>query len=157
MNITTSQARKLLSTSSHPRARVQLESLAHAPRTLVHTDATLRAVTISIPLRLPSMANARLHWAVRHRIVANQRAVVRAHLMREIVPELPVSVTLIRIGPQKLDFDNAVNSFKGVVDEIAACYGVDDGGDAIEWRYAQEIGAYGMRVVVEKREASCQK
>ncbi len=59
----------------------------------------------------------------------------------------PLVCTLTRIG-RKLDDDNLASAFKAVRDQVAAELGVDDGSDAVAWRYAQERGPAGIRIEI---------
>jgi hypothetical protein len=94
---------------------------------------------VVVSIELPSLANQRIHPLARHRQAKRQRNAIAAVLPNNL-PALPVIVTLTRIGIRKLDSDNLAISFKHVRDEIAKAYGVDDGSDQYEWRYAQEKG-----------------
>lgn len=101
--------------------------------------------TVTIPLRLDSMANLRLHWAMRHKVVRKHRQAMI------VVPShpLPCAVRLTRIAPRKLDDDNLVAAFKGCRDGIADRLGVKDNDPRVTWRYAQETGGkgvYAMRI-----------
>lgn len=66
---------------------------------------------------------------------------------------LPCIVTITRVAPRRMDRgDNINGSAKHVRDGIADALAYDDGGDLIEWRYAQEIAkAYGVRVTIAPR------
>ena len=60
------------------------------------------------------------------------------------------TVSLTRISKGKLDEgDNLNSSFKFVRDAIAEWLGVDDGSDRYDWRYAQERGEPGIRILIE--------
>jgi hypothetical protein len=60
-----------------------------------------------------------------------------------------VVVRLTRIGPRKLDSDNVAGACKATRDGVADWLGVDDGDESrVRWVYAQERGAYGVRVEV---------
>ena len=66
---------------------------------------------------------------------------------------LPVTITLTRVAPRKLDSDNLERSMEAIRDGIADAFGVDDGDDRIEWRYDQRTGRAGKHSVdVEIRE-----
>jgi hypothetical protein len=107
-------------------------------------------VTFRAPIKLESLANSRLHWARKARIVAGQRAVVKLILAGEDLPALPATVTLTRVGKRKVDDDNLAYLFKGTRDEVAAAMGVDDGSPLYRWEYRQEIGKeYGVRIEIE--------
>jgi hypothetical protein len=116
-------------------------------------DRTLVDVTLGI--RLASRANVRGNWRVAWRRDKEQGAVVRmavtAALPRKRTP--PYVVTLVRVGPRRLDDDNNVGAFKAVRDTVAACLGVDDGDRAaVTWRYDQATSkVYGIRIVVTQR------
>jgi len=103
------------------------------------------------PARLRGSLNARLHWRARAKICKAERATAAllcgARMSR---PAFPCVVTLTRIGPRQLDDDNVATAFKAVRDGVADWLRVDDGDTSkVTWRYAQERGAYGVRVEVE--------
>lgn len=124
-------------------------------------EATDDAVTLHLPgLRLRLTQNSRLHWSARHRVVARQRATVRAAFARAeklaaVVRGFTVVVTITRVANcgKKLDVDNLSSSCKGVQDEVAAFLGVDDGDERwVTWRYEARRGP--AAVVVELRKQS---
>jgi hypothetical protein len=98
---------------------------------------------VKIPMRLPSAANLREHWRARHRRVKAQRATVAAFLGGRPRPSLPAVVTLTRVSPRPLDGDNLQGAFKGVRDQVAAWFGIDDASSWVTWAYAQRRGAVG--------------
>lgn len=113
-----------------------------------------RAVILTIRgLNLPSLANQRLHWAVRAKQVKAQRDVVRL-AWRRWNPEdwldsspSPFRVELTRFGSRKLDSDNLSSAFKGVRDQVAAELEVDDGDESeVVWVYLQAKGKPGIEV-----------
>ena len=53
---------------------------------------------------------------------------------------LPVTITITRVAPRKLDSDNLARSMKAVRDGIADAFRLDDGDDRLDWRYAQRTG-----------------
>ena len=100
---------------------------------------------VTVPIKTPSTANLREFWATKARRVKAQRQAVYLCLKSAIakgleLPPLPVVVTLIRMNSHPLDSDNVQAALKGVRDEVAKAYGVDDRGAHIEWRYAQARG-----------------
>lgn len=101
--------------------------------------ASPKVRVIRIPMKLPSLANARGCWQGKAREIKRQRGNVALYFNATDggKPALPVTVTLIRYGPRMLDTDNLAISFKGVRDEIAKQYGVDDGSNQYEWEYRQ--------------------
>lgn len=115
-------------------------------------------MTIELPLRLVSEANAHEHWRKRH-----QRAEAQKHVTRVLLGNrpgwiaAPLTVRLTRIAPRKLDSDNAVISAKHVRDAIAAWLGIDDKHDhLVEYVVGQEKGApgqYAVRVEISRRAA----
>lgn len=113
------------------------------------TERAEVATVYEIPLRTISAANAREHWAAKHRRVKRERAaaiVVRPH-------PLPCVVRLVRVvGPRgkMLDVgDNLPMSCKGLRDGIADRLGVDDADPRVRWEYAQERGAaWAVRVEI---------
>lgn len=116
-------------------------------------------MTYHIPIRLPSLANARLHWKRLAALKKQQRAAtLHAILGLPYRPKTyryptspPLIVTITRAGPRKLDDDNLAAACKYVRDQIAAIVGVDDGSPLYTWRYAQRKGEYGVDVTIEPR------
>jgi hypothetical protein len=108
-------------------------------------------MTFLIPLRLPSAANLREHWRVRHKRVQAQRQLVAIYIGGKPRPTLPVVVTLTRIAPRALDGDNLQSAFKAMRDEVAKWLGVPDNHPSIRWEYGQRrggVGEYGVVIVV---------
>lgn len=113
-------------------------------------------MTILIPgLRLPSAGNLREHWAARARRVNAQRSVVCMEWRRQVphgfTPTFPVAVTVTRVAPRLIDgHDNLPMSCKGIVDQVAAQLGVDDGDAArVRWAYAQRRDrAYAVEIQI---------
>lgn len=93
-----------------------------------------------IPIRLPSAANLREHWRVRHRRTKEQRNLVTMFLGKPTHPALPVTVRLTRIAPRALDGDNLQSAFKAIRDSVASWLGVDDADERVVWKYAQAKG-----------------
>jgi len=113
-------------------------------------------MTVYIPIKLPSLANMRLHWRAMDRLKRSQKDAVLLALNcnRETVPIPPLTVTIKRMGKRKLDSDNAIISAKYVRDSVAKWYDIDDGSDLYEWRYEQAIDTqYGVEIRIEAREA----
>lgn len=118
-------------------------------------------ISVTLPLRLVSEANARGHWAKGARRAKQQRGVVRL-AVRAQWRRLPAGaltalvVTLTRIAPRQLDGDNLQRALKAVRDGAADALGVDDGDPRIAWRYAQERPpiprSYAVRIEVGTRE-----
>ena len=102
-----------------------------------------------IAMKLPSLANSRLHWRERARVVKDQRTHVAFTLAGSPRPPTPCVIHLERHGVRLLDDDNLASAFKGVRDEVALWLAVDDKpGSGVEWRYAQHAGSTAQRVVI---------
>lgn len=109
-------------------------------------------ITVEVPIALPSASNLREHWRERHRRIKSQCAATSMMLgFMRVVERLGgdgavkagdrLAVTLTRVAPRKLDSDNLQGAFKGVRDEVAKFFGVDDGDKRhITWSYAQTTG-----------------
>ena len=111
-------------------------------------------VRFHIPIRLPSLANERLHWRRMSFLKKQQRGATLCCMVGLRLPPLPLVVTITRIGPRKLDDDNLAASCKYVRDQIAAVVGEDDGSPQYTWRYAQRVGRnerYGVDVEIVTR------
>jgi hypothetical protein len=108
-------------------------------------------VDVTIPLRTGRGQNEREHHMVRHRRVKAERAAVSWVLAPRKRPELPVVVTLVRVGPtQGLDGDNLQGSLKGCRDQVAEWLGLDDRDPRITWRYDQRREKqWGVQITVD--------
>jgi len=109
-------------------------------------------VAFSLPLRTVSETNAREHWAARAKRAKEQRGIACSFtaFAFEHWGNIPLTITLTRIGPRKLDSDNLAASLKHVRDGIADALGMDDGDERLTWAYAQEKGKeYSVRVRIE--------
>lgn len=104
-----------------------------------------------IPIKLPSLANSRLHWQKMACLKRSQRAATKICMVGCKLPSPPLVVTITRIGPSRLDDDNLAAACKYVRDQIANIVGIDDGSDWYTWRYAQRIGDYAVEVEVTSR------
>ncbi len=108
---------------------------------------------ITLPLKTVSAANAREHWAARHRRVADERMAVRLGFSGQNVMNPPcfdsVVVKFTRLGGRRLDDDNLRSAMKGVRDAVAEWLQVDDGSDVAVWEYGQEPGGpFGVRIQI---------
>lgn len=97
-------------------------------------------ITLTLPLRLVSEANAHEHWRKRQERAKRQRGLAKMVTLgsfggRNI--RLPLVVTLTRIAPRQFDSDNAVGACKHVRDGVADALDIDDRDPRVTWRYAQ--------------------
>lgn len=121
-------------------------------------DTTAPFLVLDIPIRTVPGQNAREHWAVRARRVKRERQAVALVWRSRRLPWLPFDeerpylVTLTRISPRGMaDSDNLSGALKAIRDQVAAEMGFDDGPSApIRWSYAQERGAWGVRIEVRE-------
>lgn len=102
------------------------------------TDIVIRHET-----KLPSLANQRLHWAARAKIIKNQRITASLLVAQAVgrTPRKPKAVTLTRISSRPLDGDNWVAAAKGIRDGVADALGIDDGDSRVKWKYEQRKGS----------------
>ncbi len=109
----------------------------------------------TIPLRLPSLANTRMHWRRLARLKRVQRAATKVVMLaaraHQRLPLPPWAVTITRVGPRRLDDDNLAAACKYVRDQIAEVVGVDDGSPLYTWRYEQRVGKYAVVVHIAPR------
>ncbi len=119
-------------------------------------------IEIKIPIKLKSMANLPMHYMKKSSINKNIKTAV-AFSLRNVINSCPtpVKITLTRVSPRKLDYDNLVYAFKPVRDIISKLYfpdlqiGKADGFDCFEWIYNQDKGVpkqYEIRIKIEKNE-----
>lgn len=98
--------------------------------------------------KLPSRANARMHWRALAKLTKEQRMLGRvlAAKLKHAVPS-PTSIECVRISPRLLDCDNLASAFKAVRDGIAVEYGVSDAPTGpIVWTYSQAKGEAAIEV-----------
>lgn len=111
-------------------------------------------MTFYIPIRLPSLANERMHWRTLARLKKAQRRATLCCMVGKAIPPLPLIVTITRAGRRRLDDDNIASACKYLRDQIAAVVGVDDGSPLYTWRYEQRVGKrepYGVDVEIVTR------
>lgn len=113
-----------------------------------------------LPIKTISEANRRRNWgksvfAHLHRHKKQRKAVrlmMNTHL-REVPAGRPLRITLVRVGPRRLDDDNLAGAMKHVRDGIADSLEIDDGDETqAVWAVAQEkgrSGEYSVRVRLE--------
>lgn len=101
---------------------------------------------VPVPLRLHSEANgSHGHWSVRAARVKHQRHTVAWCLRQHAKPALPVTVTVTRISPRKLDaHDNLPRSAKATCDQVAEWLGIKDNDPRVTWQYAQRSDGPGV-------------
>ena len=98
-------------------------------------------IEITIPIKIVSIANMRLHWAAKARLTKLQRlAALKAMIENAAPPQTPMTILLTRVAPRKLDSDNLSSGFKAVRDGIADWLQIDDGHPGIDWQYKQRTG-----------------
>ncbi len=96
------------------------------------------AVEVVIPIRTVSALNAREHWRARSQRVRAERRETFYALKPLKPPAMPCVVTMTRVGPSNgLDDDNLRGALKGVRDQIAEWFGIDDRDPRVVWAYGQ--------------------
>lgn len=118
-------------------------------------------ISMTIPLRTVSEANAHTHWRERQKRAKGQRDAAGLFVLsewqrrygRRLAGLLAVNgigalaVTLTRIAPRALDSDNLAGSQKHVRDGVADALGINDRDPRVTWLYAQERGRKGEYAV----------
>jgi hypothetical protein len=111
-------------------------------------------IVVSVPIRIESSLNLRVHWRVRANTNASHRAAAYFALKQaKVAPNLPCVITLTRVAPRELDGDNLQGGFKSTRDGVADWFAVDDRDPRIEWKYSQRKGApreYAAEIGVEQ-------
>lgn len=103
-------------------------------------------IEIRVPIRLVSEANNTDHWRVKHKRKKKIKELLDLYWPKDFDVVLPCTIELIRVAPRRLDFDNLVNSMKGVRDYCADKLspglqaGRADDDERMTWRYSQERG-----------------
>lgn len=114
--------------------------------------------TIIVPIRTVSEANAHTHWRARQKRAKEQRALARVAVIccnTATLLRLPARITLTRLAPRTLDSDNLQGALKHIRDGVADAFGVDDGDERYDWRYAQEKAKeYGVRIEIQLDDVS---
>jgi hypothetical protein len=112
------------------------------------TLADGRALAVVIPgivLKSPNLGvmrqasmGARFAQAAKARKQREDVTLILRSRFGPVPPALPLTITVTRVAPGKLDGHDALPlSAKHVVDAIAAWLGVDDADSRLTWRYAQ--------------------
>ena len=108
-------------------------------------------IEVRMNMKIVSVANLRMHWAVKAKLVRDQRTRTRMSLNAAAQSSgaemLPVTVVLTRVAPRRLDGDNLQSGFKAVRDGVADWLGLDDGNGLIDWQYVQRSGRAGEYAV----------
>lgn len=115
-------------------------------------------MTFTIPIQTVSLANSRMHWAEKARVVKRQRSTAKlltaSAIDGHLIPDA-LTVTMTRVTPprgKQLDTDNLSSALKPVRDGIADALGIDDGDESVTWVCRQERGTdYAVRVAMEGR------
>lgn len=98
-------------------------------------------ISTTIPLKIISVANMRMHWAVKAKLVKSQRQTVYNALTHLAAPPVPpLTIVLTRVAPRSLDGDNLQSGFKATRDSVADWLGIDDGSPLLDWQYCQRKG-----------------
>ena len=109
-------------------------------------------ITTTLPLKIISVANARLNRFKLAAMNKAQRATAKHALQTLALPPVPpMTIILTRIGPKTLDGDNLAGGFKSCRDGVADWLGVDDGHPGLDWQYAQRCAgpkAYSVEIEV---------
>lgn len=108
-------------------------------------------MAFEIPMKLPSVANLREHWAAKARRAKEHRRLGFTFgnlYLRGIA--LPCVVRIVRVAPRALDSDNLSSACKNLRDGLADAIGVDDRDPRVMWEYGQEKGKV-AKVRVEVR------
>jgi hypothetical protein len=108
-------------------------------------------IEVRMNMKIVSVANMRLHWAVEAKLTRDHRTRTRMSLAAVAqssgLEMLPATVVLTRVAPRRLDGDNLQSGFKAVRDGVADWLGVDDGNSLVDWQYAQRSGRAGEYAV----------
>jgi soluble lytic murein transglycosylase-like protein len=122
-------------------------------------------VSFTVPIHTPSLSNLREHWSARakrarlHRLAtmaAWANATMREREDRAAAKKLaariragePLTITLTRISPRKIDSSNCGAALKSVVDQVAEELGINDGDERHTWSFRQRKGEPGVLVEI---------
>lgn len=114
-------------------------------------------VELTLPILTISEANTSEHWSKASTRHKKQKQILKLYYLQ--VKEqitLPVNITLIRLAPRKLDYDNMTISMKWILDslceELTGNYvaGRADSDERINVSYEQEKSReYGIRIIFD--------
>lgn len=111
---------------------------------------------LHIPIRLPSLLNLREHWSRTIKLKQLHKMATNLVLSTKDIPSPPLTVTITRLGPRRLDDDNLAGACKYIRDAIANKVGIDDGSSQYTWIYKQAISRiYGIDVEIVSRLEEC--
>ena len=95
-------------------------------------------IEIRVPIKIVSVANLRLHWAVKAKLAKSHRSKAFSALASVAAPPAPpCTLVLTRVAPRALDGDNLQSAFKAVRDGVADWLGVYDGHKDLDWQHSQ--------------------
>lgn len=102
----------------------------------------------TLPITLRSYANLAEHWRRKvKRKNEHNNTIDWQFFLDPLDIDVPCKITLIRVAPRKIDYDNLVYSFKNILDKIGKMLmpekkiGHADGSGLIEVEYLQQKGA----------------
>jgi len=108
---------------------------------------------------LKPIGNDRKHWSKVHEEFNIQQVLVLSGLNAQVEEiKLPAKITLTRIAPRFLDYDNLVTAFKHIRDVVAdllipgLAKGRADGDERLEWLYLQKKGIskeYAIKIEIQ--------
>lgn len=98
-------------------------------------------IEVEMDMKVVSVANVRMHWAVKAKLAKDHRRKAYNALSAVAAPPAPpATIVLTRVAPRALDGDNLQSGFKAVRDGVADWLGVDDGHQLLDWQYKQRSG-----------------
>lgn len=99
-----------------------------------------------------SAANLREHWRTRAKRVKQERKAAFYIAQSHGAPKhFTGTITFARYGWQPLDSDNLASACKAARDGIADAIDMDDGDEALEWKYEQYHGKPALVVTMEAK------
>lgn len=112
-------------------------------------------VEMILPIYLRSEGNNSDFWARKKLRHDKQKKLTNSGLEKiKNKPELPCKITLTRVAPRKLDFDNLAFAFKWILDTVCAYLvpgkrpGRADSDERISVNYSQQKGAYAVKITL---------
>jgi hypothetical protein len=103
-------------------------------------------IDLEASMRVESVANKTEHWSKKFKRNKNQELIIKFMLIGQEKLKMPVRITLTRVAPRALDYDNLISACKHYVDVISDWIypglqpGRADGMKGMEWHYKQEKG-----------------
>ena len=141
-------------------AQINALEKQHGQNTIEKKEVTV-IHTLKIPLRTPSTSNLREHWTKTFNRNKIAKDIITKHWLHARMPIFhpPCTITLTRVSPRPLDYDNLTAALKYIRDVIAdiiipglASGQADNPSHGLTFAYSQKKGIpkeYALEIQIE--------